>query len=235
MSKKFVKTIKTLWNLAIPILAIALVVLGYFLFRARGIGNNLGTFTGSVVGKAVGSYKGVTEGIEEGANAGKEDGLSAEDTETQIQNSLQGEGKLLVLTANTSIADINKLGKSYEALYVINADINFFVDLTEAKIRKDSEGIHVIVPEPQLDLMLNMDKTEVLYEKQKFTISKKDQDGIDSYLNSLAEIVSNAKAGITNYDFLMDQAKRTAESKVQLLVESLSLEDLPCFVEFATK
>ena len=140
-----------------------------------------------------------------------------------------------MLTANTSIADINKLGKSYEALYVINADINFFVDLTEAKIRKDSEGIHVIVPEPQLDLMLNMDKTEVLYEKQKFTISKKDQDGIDSYLNSLAEIVSNAKASITNYDFLMDQAKRTAESKVQLLVESLSLEDLPCFVEFATK
>lgn len=209
----------TLLSLLVIGLLIATVFTGYIHHRVGKISNTIGQTNGEIVGTAIGSARGVTVGIKEGKEAGEQAGLSAEDTTASIKGSMEALGNLEVLVANVSLKNINKIGKSYASLYLINGNAVFSVDLAEAEINHSVDGkeIYITIPEPDLNVNLDMSRTEKLAEFQKFSFTVTAKDGLESFVNSLGKIKENVQDNLANYDLLCADAKESAKKQVQQL------------------
>jgi hypothetical protein len=183
---------------------------------------------------AVGSAKGITEGIKAGKEAGEADGLSAEDTEATIKGTMESVGKLEVLVAGVTLNHMEKVGKDYENLSIVNADAVFTVDLSEAEISYSSNGqdIYITIDEPALDLYVDLNSSKTLFETQKSSNSVSVKDGINAYLNSIKQTASKVKENMANYDTLMDTAKESAKEQVQLLASTVCGNNATIHVQF---
>jgi hypothetical protein len=208
--------------------------LGYTRIRIVQIGNQVGETEGQIVGLAVGSAKGITEGIKAGKEAGEADGLSAEDTEATIKGTMESVGKLEVLVAGVTLNHMEKVGKDYENLSIVNADAVFTVDLSEAEISYSSNGqdIYITIDEPALDLYVDLNSSKTLFETQKSSNSVSVKDGINAYLNSIKQTASKVKENMANYDTLMDTAKESAKEQVQLLASTVCGNNATIHVQF---
>lgn len=190
--------------------------------KARAIGNDIGNTAGKTAGVAVGSYEGVTRGLKEGYEAGKEQGLSAEDINVDITNKLSSIGKLEVLVAEDKINDVFKKGSDYAALLEFNkTKATFSVDLTQAEIADQNSAITINIPVPEVEIAIDENESVKIAEWQKYFWSGDAESGYIAYMNSMAQIKEKSENGLTNYDYLMQQAKDTAKKQIELLVKSI--------------
>ena len=186
--------------------------------NAEEIGEGVGASTGKLTGYAVGSYHGLTEGRTAGFEAGRTQGLKAEDTEAEIANAIEDAGALEVLAASVTIMNPSKVGDSYAALYLVFGDAVFTVDLKQADIsQKDDGSIVVAVPEPQVELYINDDKTEKIAESISNRYAGSTKAGYEAFMNSMDQINEKAEESISGYDTLLEQARQAAIKQVKLL------------------
>ena len=224
----------TVLLLLLAALLVATVFLGYIHHRSASIGTAVGQTNGKVVGIAIGSAKGVTTGIKEGRQAGEEAGRTAEDTTVDIKGSMEALGKLEVLVAGVSLKNINKIGKSYTGLYLINGDAVFSVDLADAEISfsQDKKDVYITIPEPGLEVFLDQQSTQKLAESQKFSLSVSAEDGLVAYLNSMTQTVEKVKETMVNYDTLFAAAKESAKKQVNQLASTICGDKYIVHVQF---
>lgn len=203
------------------VMAIATV---YFRAQAQNVGTSVGEMTGGAVGVALGSADGVINGLQEGMEAGAAAGLSAEDTTADMKESLKEVGRLEVLAAGVTLRNLNEIGQEYTNLSVINGDAIFSVDMTQAEISfsQDGKEVYIVIPEPTMELYIDQSGTEILAEIQKPSFSVTAEDGLNAYLNSMAQTVDKVKETLANYDSLLAQAKDSALGQVRQMAETIS-------------
>lgn len=117
--------------------------------NASSTGSSLGASAGSAVGKVIGSLEGMTKGRSEGTAAGKAAGLSAEDTAAEVASQIQQIEQLEVLVASVKLSNFHTIGDNdYAALYLVNGNVVFTVDMSQAVTEAKADGLHVTLPKP---------------------------------------------------------------------------------------
>lgn len=203
------------------VMAIAAV---YSHAQAKNVGTSVGEMTGGAVGIALGSAEGMFKGLQEGMEAGEAAGLSAEDTTADMKESLKEVGRLEVLAAGVTLRNVNKIGQEYTNLSMLNGDAIFSVDMTQAEISfsQDGKEVYIVIPEPTMELYIDQSGTEILAEIQKPSFGVTAEDGLNAYLNSMAQTVDKVKETLANYDSLLAQAKDSALEQVRQMAETIS-------------
>lgn len=233
--KKLLKKIPKSGTYIIPCLFIACVLLYVIILRvnAESMGTTFGQSTGSQVGKFVGSFEALTD-YREAYAEGKEQGLSAEDTITaeEVANKIKEVERLEVLVASVKLNDIHTVGDDYAALYLLKGDAVFAVDLSKAEITEESDGLHILLPQLEMDLIVDQSKIEKVAEYQKLLFNGSSEDGFDAYLNSMAKIIEESKETLANYDSLKKTAEETAIKQVEQLANSVAVEKRDVIVTF---
>ncbi len=200
--------------------------------NAKENGTIVGENLGNLVGTAIGSKNGIIKGIPEGLEDGKAEGLKAKDTKISIHERVRSIGKLEVLQASVSLVNEHSIGEKYKKLEIVYANAVFTVDLEKAMIEQDEEEIRIILPAPELSLKIDDTKTEKIAEYEKMFLNGSAEDGFAAAMNSMKEITENAEQYMSNYDSLMEQARRSAKNNLQLLAEQMSVDGKTVIVEF---
>lgn len=233
------KSLKKLHSIAIPLIGCVLAACFlafaiYYNAIAEARGNSLGQKTGTIVGKAIGSLEGITKGREEGIEEGKAAGLSASDTEADMANEIRKAENLEVLVASVKITDFQSIGDDvdYAALYLLKGEVVFSVDLSQAKIEDQGNGIQITLPLPHGELYIDQSQIDKVAEYQKHFFSGSAQDGFDAYLNSMAKVGETSVETLDNYDFLIEAAKEAAEKQVKQLALSMIVNSRQVNVNF---
>ncbi len=188
-----------------------------FSFGFPIISNIAGKTFGNTVGAAVGSFQAVTVDMPEAYNQGKEDGLSATDTRTELQDRLKEVGKLDILAANAKIHNINKVGDKYSALYEFGADVIFSVDLSKARILTGDNSIEINLPKPAVEINIDSTRTKLISVRQRGWFNGTTEEGLTEYLNSINQLQDNAQEMLENYDWLVSRAEQSAINQVAML------------------
>ena len=226
---KFSKKIPKITSLRIVLLLTA-VIFAFSLYRmvmAKSIGSDIGSDTGSLVGKAIGSFLGMTEGRDKGLDAGKEAGLSAEDTEAVISSQLHQLENLEVLVASVKLSNFHEIGqkdsfKYYAALYLVNGNVVFTVDMSQAEISAQSDDLHIKLPKPKGTLYLDDSSVEKVAEYQTKIFNGSAEDGFDAYLNTMTKMQEASEETLANYETLVSAAEEAATNQVTLLAKAAS-------------
>ena len=203
----------------------SLAYVGYLWLNAKNTGTTLGDAVGSGVGKTIGSLEAIYD-YKEAYEEGKLEGLNAEDTKVEVAEKIKEIEKLEVLVASAKFKDVHKVGDTYAALYLLKGDAVFTIDLSKSVI-KDNESentLYIDIPEPELDLIINHSSIEKVADYQKKWFNGSSEDGYDAYINSLTKISENAEECLANYDSLMEEAKESARTQVEEIVNSVSVE-----------
>lgn len=231
--KKLLKKIPKSGTYIIPCVFIACVLIYVIVLRvnAESMGTTFGQSTGSQVGKFVGSFEALTD-YREAYAEGKEQGLSAEDTTAEVANKIKEVERLEVLVASVKLNDIHTVGDDYAALYLLKGDAVFAVDLSKAEITEESDGLHILLPQLEMDLIVDQSKIEKVAEYQKLLFNGSSEDGFDAYLNSMEKIVEESKETLVNYDSLKKTAEETAIKQVEQLANSVAVEKRDVIVTF---
>ena len=196
-------------------------------FRLRAIGREIGSNAGSMAGRAVGTFNGIITGRTEGLAAGKEAGLSAEDTAVRISDSLQDVSNLEVLVASVKLSNCHKIGEKidYAALYLVNGELVFTVDLSQAVAQANGEDLEITLPKPEGKLYLDNSTLKKAAEYQRTYFTGSAEAGFDAFLNTMAKVQEASEETITNYDSLLVSAREAAKDQVTRLAESVSAAD----------
>lgn len=233
------KYLKKLPSFAVPLIGCVLAAcfLAFALYynaTAASRGNSIGQETGALVGKAIGSLEGITKGREEGTEAGKAAGLSARDTKADIANEIRKIENLEVLVASVKINDVHSIGENvdYAALYLLKGDVVFSVDLSQAEIEEQGNGIQITLPLPHGKLHIDQSQIEKVAEYQKHFFSGRAEDGFDAYLNSMLRVYEASTETLDNYDVLIEAAKKSAEKQVRQLALSVAVNTHQVNVNF---
>lgn len=222
-------------------LAVLLVLVACMFIRAiiscvnaKDLGGGLGTGAGSLVGKAIGSLDGMTRGKTEGTEAGRAAGLSAEDTVAEIANELKRTEELEVLAASVKLSNFHSIGedKDYAALYLVNGNVVFTVDLSTADIIPMADGLHVTLPLPKGTLYIDESSVEKVAEYQRKFFNGNAEDGFDAYLNTMKHMQEATEETLDNYDTLIAAAKEAAVKQVTLLAQAVSTVSKEIHVDF---
>ncbi len=231
--KKLLKKIPKSGIYIIPCVFIACVLIYVIILRvnAESMGTTFGQSAGSQVGKFVGSFEALTD-YREAYAEGREQGLSAEDTTAEVANKIKEVERLEVLVASVKLNDIHTVGDDYAALYLLKGDAVFAVDLSKAEITEESDGLHISLPQLEMDLIVDQSKIEKVAEYQKLLFNGSSEDGFDAYLNSMAKIVEESEETLVNYDSLKKTAEETAIKQVEQLANSVAVEKRDVIVTF---
>lgn len=209
------------------LMAILLIFTAYWTITAESIGSRLGSDTGSVVGKAIGSLQGMTIGRKDGNEAGKTAGLKAEDTEAAVSNQLHQIENLEVLVASVKLSNFHEIGqkhssKHYAALYLVNGNVVFTVDMSQAEISAKSGDLHIKLPKPKGTLYLDDSSVEKVAEYQTKIFNGSAEDGFDAYLNTMTKMQEASEETLANYETLVSAAEEAATNQVTLLAKAAS-------------
>ncbi len=202
--------------------------------NASSMGAGIGQNAGSLVGRAIGSAEGMTRGRKEGSSAGQAEGLSAVDTEVELANELHEISNLEVLVASVKIKDTHSIGKDidYMALYLLKGEVIFSVDLSKAQTSVLNNQIHIVLPEPSGQLIIDQSQIEKIAEYQKHYFSGDAESGFDAFLNSMAKVQEATAETLNNYDVLIDSARESAINQVTLLAKTVSKTEKDIYIEF---
>lgn len=213
------------------ILIFILILFVLVLYKADTLGADAGSAAGTFAGKVTGSFLGITQGLASGYEAGTEQGLSAEDTNIEVSE-ITGMGKLDVLVAEDQIVNNFEEGEDYKALFVYKAKATFSVDLSQAEIISDSTSITIQLPDPEVDFVIEENESEKMVEWQKFFWSGNTEAGYIGYMNSMSQIKEKAAEEMKNNQYLMQQAKDSAKSQVEMLARSAGIGEKQIQVGF---
>lgn len=217
----------------IPCVVIACILFYAIILRvkAESIGTMYGQSAGSKVGKFVGSFDAFTD-YREAYAEGKEQGFSAEDTVAEVAYKMKEVEKLDVLVASVKLNNMHTIGDDYAALYLLKGDAVFTVDLGKAEISEETDGIHIVLPPLEMDLIVDQSKIEKVAEYQKQIFNGSSEDGFDAHINSMKKIVEESKESLVNYDSLMKTAEETAKKQVTQLANAVAINKRYVTVEF---
>lgn len=222
------KVIKGSITTALIISGIAVVVGFVVRFQAGRNGADLGASLGTNSGKLVGSIEGFSEAAA-AYDAGKKIGLSAEDTESRVANTLSRVEKLEVLVASVKLSDCHKVGtagdETYAALYLISGEVVVTVDLGKSKVDDSGENLVIILPEPEAELRLDQEKIERKASYIRTVFNGSAEDGYDAYLNSMAALSEKSTEELQNYESIIASAKAAAEKQVKELVGATTINE----------
>ena len=236
ISKKFPKI--TSFGMVLVLMAILLIFTFYWWINAKSIGNEIGSDTGSIVGKAVGSFLGMTDGKKKGEQAGRDAGLKAEDTAAVISNQLHRLENLEVLVASVKLSNFHSVGqedssKYYAALYLVNGNAVFTVDMSQADISARSGDLYIKLPKPKGSLYLDDSSVEKVAEYQTKLFNGSAEDGFDAYLNTMTKMQEASEETLDNYGALILAAKEAATNQVTLLATAASNDYDQIHITFA--
>ena len=211
--------------LSITLMVMAIIALfGYALptySNAQNLGISVGDKTGTIVGKVIGSYNGVTKGLAEGSKVGHEDGLSATDTKSKIQNSFSEIGNLEVLEAGVKLSDVNTLGEEYAALYILKGVAIYSVNLNDVEINdSDANTVEVLLPEINVEVYIDESSTEKLAEYQKNPWAGSARDGFVEYMNSRSVMDQSVKDTMENYSAMTEAAQSSAIKQIEIIAKA---------------
>ena len=224
------------------ILAVICVLIGIVMIYminlrmdATSLGDGIGARTGTLVGKAIGSFEGMTKGRVEGTEAGKQTGLSADDTEATIASQFQQMENLEVLVASVKLRNFHTIGKSkdYAALYLVNGNAVFTVDMSQAKIEAQPDSLKITIPKPVGTLYLDDSSVEKVAEYQRKFFNGSSEDGFDAYLNTMKKMQEASEETLSNYNVLVSSAKEAAVSQITLIARSVSTQYADVVIEWA--
>ena len=187
---------------------------------------------GTAVGTAVGTFHAVTEDMPAAYQQGVNDGLSATDIRTEMQEKLQEVGKLDVLAATAQLTDFHEVGNKFAALYRLGADVIFSVDITKAKVLVGETDLEIILPEPEVEINIDSTKTRLEDYWQHWLINGSTEQGINAYINSMKMIQGDAKKTLAEYEALEKQAEESARTQVLLLARFIAAPDINLSVDF---
>ena len=192
--------------------------------NASSFGGGIGAGTGSMVGRAIGSFKGLTQGRIEGTEAGKQKGLSAEDTKAEIVEQFQQMENLEGLVASVKLSNFHTIGegKDYAALYLVNGNVVFTVDMSKAQIASGTEKLHVKIPKPVGTLYLDDSSVNKVAEYQRKFFNGSAEDGFDAYINTMKKMQEVSEDTLSNYNSLVSSARQAAENEIRLITKSVS-------------
>lgn len=220
---------KKLILLLAAILAVLLILICAFLLpfslQAKRSGLTAGEKMGTLAGRAWGSYYGITKGMSEGAEAGRAQGLSAEDIEVEVQQTLTRTGKLQVLVGKVTLEDLRTVGEgkyeTYRALRLLRGDVTFTVDLQKAVVTTTPDTVMIHLPDPEPELTIDENERKTVKEHHRDLFGTEDVDGFTAALNSMQVIKDDALTNITNADDLMEQARAAAVEQATTLAQSI--------------
>lgn len=196
-----------------------------FFMSATKNGLAAGEKMGTLAGRAVGSFYGFTKGRQEGAEAGRAQGLSAEDIEVEVQQSLARTGKLQVLVGKATIEDLRTIGEgkyeTYRALRLLRGNVIFTVDLEKAVVTTTPDTVMIQLPDPEPELTINDAESETVREYHRNLFGTEDVDGFTAALNSMEKIEDGSLASIANADELMQQARDAAVTQASQLAQNI--------------
>lgn len=235
--KKLLKYIpkKVIYIMLCLLLAIVLGFVVNIRGKAKSIGNFLGESLGTDVGKVMGSFDALTH-YKEAYAEGKEEGLNAKDTTAEVVSKIQELNKLEVLVASVKLNDIHSVGKEdnpdYAALYLLKGNAVFTVDLSKVEIQDRENEISILLPEPEMELIIDQREIEKVAEYQKNYFKGSAEDGFDAYLASMSKIDEQSEEVVANYDELIKIARESARKQVEQLVGTVSVSETNVRVEF---
>lgn len=196
---------------------------------------------GTVVGLGIGSFEGVPSGLADGAKDGNAEGLSAKDTTMDIRTKMVQTGKLEVLLVNVELSDVYKHGEvpivggpQYAALYTIQGEGIFSVDLTQAEVTLQSlsDNILIGIPRPQFELYIKDSTLKNIAEYKASVFDGNTGDGYTGWLNSREQIDQKAQSELAGYNSLMEHAKASALDQVERLSKSICGSEKKVIVQF---
>ena len=216
-----------------------------FLVKSRSTGNNIGRTIGEAVGQVTGSF----DGWNYGYDIGKQEGLSAKDTTVTVKTTLSEAASLRVLSANVLINNFHEIGetdagrivrkitegKKYSALYSYEGQVDFMVDLSHPVVTSGNGEIIIELPQPYAELIIDEEKAVKIADKQKTFFNGSDNDGIDAYNNSIAEIKSRAAKDLENYDLLLEMAKASARRQIVDMIKAVNFNHDNPIVRFTNE
>lgn len=151
-------------------------------------------------------------------------------------------GKLEVMTAsvqvNRQIFISKKDNVQYASLYTVPGTAVYTVDLSNLEIdcvgSSENGGYKLLVGIPPLEstLMVREDELEKLDEYQKGSFTGSAKEGYEKYLTITKESVSAVEKEISNADGLLSMAKESAKTQIQMLIDSLSVEQCETVLYF---
>ena len=168
----------------------------------------------------------MTEGRKKAENEAKKDALDAKDTKAVIANQIHQMENLEVLVASVKLSNFHSIGKKtspeYAALYLVNGNVVFTVDMSTAEITVETDGLHIALPNPVGSLYFDESSVEKVAEYQKRIFNGAAEDGFDAYLNTMSKIQEVTEETLDNYDVLIASARSAAENQVTLLAKAVS-------------
>lgn len=227
---------KKSWPMILVIgMACVLLYTIHLRINATSIGGSLGGGLGTAAGRAVGSFEGITKGRSEGIAEGKTDGLSAEDTEATIENELRQLEKLEVLVASVKLSNFHTNGekKNYAALYLVNGNVVFTVDMSQVQVTDDGPNKNIVLPKPTGELKLDDSTVEKVAEYQTKLFNGSAEDGFDTHLKTMKKVQEASEETLDNYDTLVESAEEAAERQVTRLVQAVSSGDRNVVITFS--
>lgn len=206
------------------VIGIMMIYTLYLRMNAASIGGSIGAGTGSLVGRAIGSFEGMTKGRVEGTEKGKKEGLSAQDTNARIASQLQQMENLEVLVASVKLSNFHTIGqgKDYAALYLVNGNVVFTVDMSKAETIAGIDKLEITIPKPVGTLYLDDSSVEKVGEYQRKLFNGSAEDGFDAYLNTMKKMQEASEDTLSNYDALVSSARDAAEKQITLIAKSVS-------------
>ena len=192
--------------------------------NAKAAGTEIGNGVGTAVGRAIGSVEAI-------ANAktffelGVEEALLAKDTEIiETTKKIEEQGAIRVLEVEVCLDNLHAVGEKYKAIYVMEGNVTFSVDLSNIETTYDEvrNVLLVTILEPVANLVIDSDTIQKIAESKKFAVSSDADKGSQAYENTMNEIKANAKDALANYDSLMRIAKNEAKIRVKNLADELS-------------
>ncbi len=151
-------------------------------------------------------------------------------------------GKLEVMTAsvqvNRQIFISKKDNVQYASLYTVPGTAVYTVDLSNLEIdcvgSTEDGGYKLLVGIPALEttLMVREDELEKLDEYQKGSFTGSAKEGYEKYLTITKESVAAVEKEISNADGLLSMAKESAKTQIQMLIDSLSIEQCETVLYF---
>lgn len=193
------------------------------------VASSMGGTAGKYIGTILGGIKGIAE-YSENYEEGKAEGLSAKDTQVEIGNSIRNVANLEVMVASVKIDNYHTYGKEdstkYEALYLMNADAVFAVDLSYAETALDEENhsVHITLPQPNVEVYIDDSNKEKLYEYDAKFFDGSAKDGIIDYINSHSQLEEKTKNSIASDGNLMESARISAQTQIEELVKSINTD-----------
>jgi hypothetical protein len=188
---------------------------------ANEIGEGTGLMAGKLVGATVGSLDGITK-YNNALEDGKKEGLSAKDTQVEMQNTMSEVNNLEVLVANVKISNYHEISDKYSALYLLKAEAIFTVDLSGCIIDVGDDNMIVItVPQPKVEVNIDENAIDKAVELQKKLFNGSAEDGFDAYINSMANLEEETLQGLRNDSNMMENARKSAEEQISELASGI--------------